>query len=89
MNDGRSLLLAYCLKYNNDWQLVYRAIQNHEEPSNEDWEEYDAFQVPFITILDAEYPALLKQKPPVYESGTPLISVTVQPASSAISAAAA
>lgn len=64
--DNRNILLAYCLKHNNNWDRILQAIEHHEGISDEDWEEYDAFQVNFITMLDTEYPERLRHryKPP-------------------------
>ena len=64
---GRDILLYLTLKYNGDWDKIYDAIRNKEDIDYEDAEKVlDEYPGEYITMLDKEYPAILKQcyKPP-------------------------
>ena len=64
---ARDILLYLTLKYGNDWDKIYASIQNREDIDYEDAEKVlDEYPGECITILDEEYPAILKQcyKPP-------------------------
>ena len=64
---GRDILLYLTLKYNGDWDKIYNAIKNKEDIDYKDAEKtLDEYPGEYITMLDEEYPAILKQcyKPP-------------------------
>jgi DNA processing protein len=64
---GRDILLYLTLKYNGDWDKIYNAIRNKEDIDYKDAEKVlDEYPGEYITMLDEEYPAILKQcyKPP-------------------------
>ena len=71
--EARISILAYALKYANDWNLINSAIQNKEPIEDIFIEEAQHFTGNYITIVDNEYPNRLKQKykPPfvLYYSG--------------------
>lgn len=76
---AREILLAFALKYANDWNRMYEAIQKKEELTETDLENVNSFSGNYITILDSEYPDRLKQKykPPFilyYEGDVSLLS---------------
>ena len=61
------ILLYLTLKYNGDWDKIYKALQDKEDIDYKDAEKVlDEYPGEYITILDDEYPAILKQcyKPP-------------------------
>lgn len=60
--EARLNLLAYCLKYNNDWNRVYAAIQSYEELTVDDEARAKNFTGNFVSFLDDNYPERLKQK---------------------------
>lgn len=60
--EARKILLALCLKYDNDWNRVRTALQNKEELTDEDLARVDSFTGNYITILDENYPDRLKRK---------------------------
>jgi len=64
---SRDILLYLTLKYNGDWDKIYNAIRNKEDIDYKDAEKVlDEYPGEYITMLDEEYPAILKQcyKPP-------------------------
>lgn len=64
---AREILLYLTLKYKGDWDKIYNAIENKEDIDYEDAERVlDEYPGEYITMVDKEYPALLKQcyKPP-------------------------
>ena len=64
---AREILLYLTLKYDNDWNKIYKAISNKEDIDYEDAEKVvDECPNEYITILDKEYPDILKHtyKPP-------------------------
>lgn len=65
--DARDILLYLTLRYNGDWDKIYDAIRNKEDIDYEDAEKVlDEYPGEYITMLDKEYPTILKQcyKPP-------------------------
>lgn len=62
---ARNLLIALALKYNGDWSKVVHGIETHEELSEEEVAAAASCQA--ITILDEDFPEVLKQsyKPPL------------------------
>jgi len=65
--DSREILLYLTLKYGNDWDKIYQAIRSREDIDYEDAEKVvDECPNEYITILDEEYPEILKHtyKPP-------------------------
>lgn len=60
--EARKILLALAIRYDNDWNRMYEAIQNKEDLSENDKSLVDSFSGNYITILDVDYPARLKQK---------------------------
>ncbi|MCR5185231.1 MAG: DNA-processing protein DprA [Bacilli bacterium] len=62
--DARELLCLIALKYNGDWDSIYRAIQNRAN-EQEEWLEYlprlKKMKAKYITVLDQEYPQYLRQ----------------------------
>lgn len=59
---ARELLLAYALKYANDWNRMYQAIQNKEELTEADIERVNSFSGNYITPFDSEYSEIIKQR---------------------------
>ena len=77
--DSRTIVLALCLKYSNDWNDVYAAIRRKDELSDFDILRAQNFSGHFVCISDPEYPDLLRQKvkPPFvlyYEGDISLLS---------------
>lgn len=65
--NSREILLYLTLKYGNDWDKIYQAICSREDIDYEDAEKVvDECPNEYITILDEEYPEILKHtyKPP-------------------------
>lgn len=65
--NSREILLYLTLKYGNDWDKIYQAIRNREDIDYEDAEKVvNECPNEYITILDEEYPEILKHtyKPP-------------------------
>ena len=65
--NSREILLYLTLKYGNDWDKIYQAIRSREDIDYEDAEKVvDECPNEYITILDDEYPEILKHtyKPP-------------------------
>lgn len=57
----RKILLYLALKYKGDWDKIYRAVELKEDINEKDVKStFNAFKGNFITILDEEYPAKLK-----------------------------
>lgn len=69
--EAKYVLLALARKYKNDWEKIYNALQAKEDINDLDFLEIDNEQA--ITILDEEYPSVLKSmfKPPfvIYYNG--------------------
>ena len=65
--NARDILLYLTLKHTNNWDKIYKALQTKEDIDYEDAERVcDEYCGEFITILDEEYPDILKRtyKPP-------------------------
>lgn len=60
--EAKKIILAYCLKYANDWHRICNAIKNHEELTEADEALVNSFSGNYITMLDSEYPQRLKNK---------------------------
>ena len=62
MLSGKQILIALAIKYEGDWDQMYSAISNKEvEDLNPYIEEFNKSTCKAVTILDKEYPAILKQ----------------------------
>lgn len=64
---AREVLLYLTLKYGNDWDKIYKALRNKEDINYEEAIRVcDECPNEYITILDKEYPEILKRtyKPP-------------------------
>lgn len=79
--EARKLLLAYCLKYDNDWNRVYQAVSSREDLSDEDVARADNFTGNYISIIEMDYPRRVKEvcaKPPFvlyYEGDVSLLKL--------------
>ena len=65
--NSREILLYFSLKYSGDWNLIFKAISEHEEyDKNEAKELIKTVTSPYITYSDDDYPEYLKRavKPP-------------------------
>ena len=60
--EARKILLAFALKYANDWNRIYEAIQNKEDLTEADEANVNSFSGNYITFVDSEYPNRLKRK---------------------------
>lgn len=58
MND---IIFYFAIKYQNNYQLVYQALLNHEKVDEDLLKEYLKQDLKYITILDELYPIRLKQ----------------------------
>lgn len=65
--NGRDVLLAFALKYNNDWQKIYDAIKNKEELKGDILDSNDKYLASLkakgwkcISLIDKDYPEILK-----------------------------
>lgn len=64
---GREVLLYLSLRYEGEWEEIYRAIHEKQPLVKEEIEQaVQSCQTPYITILDEEYPASFKHvyRPP-------------------------
>lgn len=63
----RDILICFSIKYNGDFDRIYKAITKKEEISFEEFEEMKKMNLKVITCLDANYPQSLKNcyKPPL------------------------
>lgn len=58
---SREILLYLTLKYGNDWDKIYSVIRNKEDIDYKDAEKVcDEYPGEYITLLDKEYPEILK-----------------------------
>lgn len=65
--NSREILLYLSLKFNGDWDKIYKDLSEHKEYDSSEAKTYfDSFKGNYITFLDEEYPESLKQfsKPP-------------------------
>lgn len=65
--EQREILIYYSIKYEGDWDRIFEAINQKEEPPKEDVEKcIRDLKSKVLTIFDNEYPAPLKMvcKPP-------------------------
>lgn len=63
---GKNLLIATALKYEGDWDKIYKAISGREEIEEEYLLKAQQLKCKTVTLLDAEYPEQLREvfKPP-------------------------
>ncbi len=64
--EGRVLILALHFQYNGNWDKIYRAIENKNEPHKKYIAKAKKTQYNYLTLLDKDYPQELKfqYKPP-------------------------
>lgn len=65
--DAREILLYLTLKYENNWDKIYEILKSKSDIDMDEAERVvDEYCGEFVTILDKEYPDLLKHtyKPP-------------------------
>lgn len=83
--ESRYLLLALCLRYDNNWDLVYKSIVNKDDITDDEYEAAVNFQGNFVSFFDECYPDRFKHsmRPPFcffYEGDINLLkSVDVYP----------
>jgi len=59
---GRELLAGLAMKHNGDFKKIYQSIKDREKFTDEEIKNYlDKIKSKYITILDDEYPEILKQ----------------------------
>lgn len=63
---ARLIILALCLRYDNDWDKVYNSIVNKDDVSQDEYEAAANFGGNFVCILDENYPDRFKHttRPP-------------------------
>lgn len=62
MLNGRQILIALAIKYKGDWESMYEAISKKDvEDLDKNYEEFAHAKCNAVTILDKEYPQILKQ----------------------------
>lgn len=60
--NGRQILIALAIKFKGDWDAIYSAISSKDVTDLEScWEEFTHSRCKATTILDNDYPQLLKQ----------------------------
>ena len=67
MNEqSRLILISYAITNNGDWNGIYQSILNKTQPSDEELAKAEQLKGSCVTMLDNEYPEVLKQsfKPP-------------------------
>lgn len=65
--ESREILLYLALKYEGNWNMMYQAIYDKEQPDDETIiKRVKKFEEPYITLLDENFPEHLKRicKPP-------------------------
>ena len=62
----KKLLVAVSVKNNGDWDKEDRSIKDEQKPTREEIEKFSTLADQAVTILDEDYPELLKsyKKPP-------------------------
>lgn len=56
----RDVLLALALKYDGDWMKIWHCIEKRDYISNQEVEEAKKLNLDYITLLDEQYPNVLK-----------------------------
>ena len=71
--EARFVLLAYALRFDNDWSSIFDAIKKSLPISDDEYERAVKFPCNFISIVDNEYPSRIKHgfRPPfvIYYEG--------------------
>lgn len=65
--EPRDLLLTLTIRYQGEWNSIYRALKEKEKVSQEEiYKAYSLIQCPFISILDEKFPPYLSgfRRPP-------------------------
>ncbi len=64
---ARTKIVAISIKYNGNWNKIYRAICRHEEVEEEYIEKAETLKCETLTLVDSDYPEHLKniKDPPI------------------------
>ena len=57
---ARTKIVAISIKYNGNWNKIYRAICRHEEVEEEFIEKAETLKCETLTLVDSDYPEHLK-----------------------------
>ena len=62
MMNGKHMLIALAIKFDGNWEKIYQAISNNDvEDLDPYYEEFKTSKCNAVTMLDSEYPQILKQ----------------------------